>query len=277
MNRFGVCEWSLPAGGPFGVRLAAECGFDGVQLGDLGGMPQGFPMNHPRIQQGYLESAEQTGVRLHSLHLHTLVREGTMLHPMDSAQGELAKESIRKGVAACVAMGIDRLMLSSFFASRIGNDYELENFSSMLSYACDLGEAHGVRIVYEGILHIDRFLLLLDRVGERLTVLYDTLNPIRFGSGDPLEEIQRIGVDRIDHVHLKDAPPLWIGWCLLGTGMGRLEETAALLQDLGYRGWLITENYYAQPPMGIDTDPYALARQDLLTMKALFPSAQEEL
>ncbi|MCI8855211.1 MAG: sugar phosphate isomerase/epimerase [Clostridiaceae bacterium] len=277
MNQYGICEWSMPIGGPFGVRLAAECGFDGIQLGDLGGMPQGFPMNHPRIQQGYLEAAEQAGVRLHSLHLHTLVREGTMLHPMGSAQGELARESIQKGIAACAAMKINRLMLSSFFASRIGNDYELENFASFLSYACDLGEEHGIRIVYEGILQIDRFLLLLERVGERLAVLYDTLNPIRFGSGDPLEEIRRIGVDRIDHVHVKDAPSNLIGCCLLGTGVGRLNKTAALLNASGYKGWFITENYYAQPPMGTNADPFELARRDLVTMKALFPSAQEGL
>ena len=191
MNQFGICEWSLPVGGPFGVRLAAECGFDGIQLGDLGGGPQGFPMNHPRVQAGYLEEAERTGLRLHSLHLHTLVREGTMLYPAASGKGGLARESIQKGVAACAEMGIGCLMLSSFFATRIGNDYQLDNFAAMLEYACALGAERGVRIVYEGILHIDRLLGLLDRLGERLGVLYDTLNPIRFGTGEPAEEIRQ--------------------------------------------------------------------------------------
>lgn len=277
MNQFGICEWSLPVGGPFGVRLAAECGFDGIQLGDLGGGPQGFPMNHPRVQAGYLEEAERTRLRLHSLHLHTLVREGTMLYPAASGKGGLARESIQKGVAACAEMGIGCLMLSSFFATRIGNDYQLDNFAAMLEYACALGAERGVRIVYEGILHIDRLLGLLDRLGERLGVLYDTLNPIRFGTGEPAEEIRRIGAARIDHIHLKDAPHDMVGCCLLGEGEGRVAETAAVLNAAGWQGWYITENYYAQPPMGAGADPYALARRDLETMKALFPGAGEGL
>ncbi|MDO4269459.1 MAG: sugar phosphate isomerase/epimerase family protein [Eubacteriales bacterium] len=269
-NKYGICEWSLPAAGPFALRLAAETGFDGIQLGDLGGGPLNFPLNHPRMQQGYLEEAEKSGVRLHSLHLHTLVREGTMRYPLASPEGERAARSIQKGIEACKAMRIDRLMLSSFFASEIRHAYDFNNFADMLSYACDLGAENGVRIVYEGILPIERLLRLLDIVGDRLTVLYDTLNPIRFGSGDPQEEIRRIGVDRIDHIHVKDAPHEMVGCCLLGTGEGRFAQTAKLLNDLGYAGWYITENYYAQPPMGENADPYELARMDLQTMRATF-------
>ena len=269
-NFYGVCEWSLPVPGPFSPKIAAELGFDGIQIGDLGGAPLNFPLNHPRNQQAYLEAAAEAGIKIHSLHPHTLIREGTMRYPLNSAQGLRAKENLQNIIKACREMNVDTMMVSSFRDSMIRHDYDFVNTAAMLRYACDLGKDAGVRVVYESVLHIDRQLRLLDLVGDDLYILYDTLNPLRYGSGDPIEEMRRIGLERIDHIHVKDAPEEMVGCCLLGTGVGHFEEIAAFLKDFGYSGWYITENYYAQPPFPRGSDSYALAKEDLMTMRRVF-------
>ena len=48
---FGVCEWGIPVTGPFAVTLAAEMGYDGLQLGDCGGSSMQYPLNNPRVQE----------------------------------------------------------------------------------------------------------------------------------------------------------------------------------------------------------------------------------
>ena len=35
-RHFGICEWALPVSGPLAIRLAAEAGYEGIQLGELG-------------------------------------------------------------------------------------------------------------------------------------------------------------------------------------------------------------------------------------------------
>lgn len=106
MNKIGVCEWSLPVNGPFSLDFAADVGFEGIQLGDLGESQMGYPMNNAFIRNGYLEASQRTGVILHSMHLYTMVRDGGHIYPTDSPLGQLATEGINYGVQACEAVGI---------------------------------------------------------------------------------------------------------------------------------------------------------------------------
>ena len=74
---------------------------------------------------------------------------------------------------------------------------------------------------------------------------------------------QRIGVDRIDHVHVKDAPENLVGCWPLGKGSGKFLETMNLLKELGYSGWYVAENYFYQPPMSQLGTGWDLAKNDL--------------
>lgn len=55
---------------------------------------------------------------------------------------------------------------------------------------------------------------------------------------------------------------------LLGTGDGKYEQSVKIINDMGFEGWLMTENYYYLPPMNDgEADFIALASCDLETMK----------
>jgi len=269
-NKMAICEWCFPICGPSSVTLASEIGFDGIQLSDLGGVAKRYPMNERRIQEAYMEAAEKTHVELQTLHLHALTREGTMLFPMKSKEGQSAILSIKKGVEACEAMRIPTLFLASFFASLIRNDYEFYNFSAMLKFACQYGKDHGIRIVYESVLPIRRFLHMREVVGEELKILYDTLNPLTYGTGNPSEEIRAFGKEAIDQIHVKDRTSDFKSGCLLGEGVGRIMETAKTIKDIGWTGWIVNETYFFEFPYVEGQSALWLMKRDLDNMRRIF-------
>ena len=88
-------------------------------------------------------------------------------------------------------------------------------------------------------------------------------------TGDPVEEIAKLGRERIAYVHLKDCPKEMTGFCQLGEGYGRFRESIDALHQIGFDGWYITENFYHLPPMGNAGSVFDTAKKDLLTMRML--------
>ena len=268
-QKCGICEWSFAVTGPSAVEYAGAIGFDGIQLGDLGGSKNCFPMNDPQIQRTYLEASKRCNVQLQSMHLFTLVREGGLQKPMDSDAGKHALASIRKGLEACQAMQIPALLVTSYDACSIVNHYDIECTAKLLKEAARMSQDCGVQLVYESILQGNYIQEILDYVGPGVKLCYDILNPIKFLKGDPAQEIRQFGTQWIDHVHLKDCPQEMTGFCQLGEGYGRFQESIDALHDIGYDGWYITENFYHLPPMGNTGSVFQTAKRDLDVMRGL--------
>lgn len=268
-NRCGICEWSFAVTGPSAIEYAGKIGYDGIQLGDLGGSKNCFPLNDPSIQLTYLETARRCNVELQSLHLFTLVREGGLQKPVDSEMGKHALLSIRKGLEACAAMKIPALLVTSYDACAIVNGYDVECTAKMLKAAAAMARDYGVELTYESILQYEYVAQILDEAGPDVKLCYDILNPIKFLKGDPVEEIAKLGRERIAYVHLKDCPKEMTGFCQLGEGYGRFRESIDALHQIGFDGWYITENFYHLPPMGNAGSVFDTAKKDLLTMRML--------
>lgn len=267
--QIGVCEWSLPVNGPGAVAIAAKAGFEGIQLSDLGGAEQGYPMNSPAIQEAYMQAAEENHVVLQSLHPHGLQRAGTMLFPTNTPQGEQGKRDLERCIDACEAMGIHNLMVSSFFATLLRNEWDFSAYADQLRHACAYGKDHGVLITYESVLSPERILRILEASGgDNIALCYDMLNPIRWGTGEPVEEIPQL-LPYIDHFHIKDAPYDLKGYSLIGKGRGRISGTVELIKAAGYNGWLISENYYTTLSAVSGKDFLSLAKQDIATIKEM--------
>ena len=268
-RRFGVCEWSLPVSGPLAIALAGEAGFDGVQLGEAGGRRCGYPLNHPAVQRQYREAADRWGVRLHSLNLGALLAEGLLNFPAGSSQGDLARESLERGFAACRALGTGVVVITADPST----EEALENAAAHIRFAETLAEEAGAEIAVECALPLERFQRLLDRIGSRCKICMDSLNPLRFGTGDPQAQIRLFGAGKISHFHLKDSVkalflPGQRGCVPLGQGDGQYTEAVQAIRELNFQGWIFTENYYYLPPMREKNGDFlALAAKDLETMR----------
>jgi sugar phosphate isomerase/epimerase len=268
-DKFGICEWCFAVNGPTAVKYAGMIGFDGIQLGDLGGSGNSFPLNDPLIQKDYLETAERYNIELHSIHLFSLVREGGLQCPPNSSEGRRALHSIQKGLEAARGMNVPKLLVTSYDACSIINDYDLECTAEMLKEACRMAADYGIQMVYESILRGDKIKEILDDVGTDLKLCYDILNPIKFLRGEPVEEIKLFNTKWIDHVHLKDTPRNMKGFCELGTGRGRFKDSIRALDEVGFDGWYITENFYHLPPLGAAGSIFETAKADLNIMQQM--------
>lgn len=81
----------------------------------------------------------------------------------------------------------------------------------------------GVEIALECALPLERIQELLQRLGDGVKVCMDMLNPLRFGTGDPCQQLRIFGPARISHFHMKDSlrslfRPSQRGCVPLGTG-----------------------------------------------------------
>lgn len=267
--KYGICEWSLPVSGTLAIQLAGEMGFDGMQIGEAGGRKAGYPLNNKRVQELYLEAAKEGNIELHSLNLGALLADGTLNYAPETSEGMKAQESLRKGFEVCKALDIHTVVITV----DAKNEEETCNVLKHLAYAYELAENAGVTIAMESALELPYIVSILDCMQDKVKVCMDILNPLRFGTGDPQEQICVFGEKHIDHFHLKDSTkdlfaPGQRGCTLLGEGDGRFAESMELVHKMGFDGWLITENYYNLPPMNEgDKDFFDLAKQDLATMK----------
>ena len=57
----------------------------------------------------------------------------------------------------------------------------------------------------ECALPLERIQELLQRLGDGVKVCMDMLNPLRFGTGDPRQQLRIFGPARISHFHMKDS------------------------------------------------------------------------
>ena len=273
-QHFGVCEWSFPISGPLAIQLAAAAGYEGMQVGEAGGRRMGFPLNDPQVCAAYRESAAVHHIRLHSLNLGALLAEGTMNYAAGTQEGEWARESLEHGFSACRALGVEDVVITVD-----APDGESEkNVVEHLRYAARLAADSGVVIAMESALPLPDILRILDKAGPEIMVCMDLLNPLRFGTGDPQEQIRAFGRERIRHFHWKDSRRALFrkgerGCVTLGQGDAGLDASAALIRQLGFQDtWMISENYYYLEPLRLQGGDLAeRAARDLAAMQAFFP------
>ena len=271
-QKFGICEWSLPVSGAAAMVIASDIGYEGIQIGEAGGRSMGYPLCNRRVAEIYIATAEKTGIKLHSLNLGALLAEGTLNYDTNTARGAAARESLEKGIQACELMSIDTVVITADPQTQQAE----ENVISHLEYALNLAENSGIQIALESACPLEEILRIEERVSGRLKICMDILNPLRFGTGDPVDQIEVFGTERISHFHMKDSikklfSPGQRGCVLLGTGDGEYKESVKKIKEIGYEGWLISENYYYLPPMSCSgKDSVSLAAADLDTLHRSF-------
>ncbi len=266
-QKFAICEWCMDVEGTEAILEAGRLGFDGIQLGDAGGSKNGFPLNDPAVQRAYLDAAQNAGVEFQSLHLFTLVRQGGTQLPAGDPLNDAALESIRKGAEACRDMKIPILQLTSYDSCTIHTHEEAENTAATMQKACKIGRELGIRIAWECVAPVSVLQYVLDAVGPELTLCYDLGNPIKFSTGDPIDDLKILGRKAVDHIHMKDMPPEGAGSWPMGRGRGHLKQTVQHCLDMGFSGWWISENFYCNDPLKDQGTYEELIRSDLSVMK----------
>lgn len=145
-------------------------------------------------------------------------------------------------------------------------------------YAVALGEEHGINIAVETDMTLEDHFTYIDRYGGKLKLCFDTHNPCMYGTGYPPDMIRALGKDRMDHFHIKDNGGNMDGYVNVesplvpfGTGITFFEESARAVKEIGFRGWIVSENMYYHPSMMKGAADYIdAARRDVEALKKAY-------
>ena len=269
--KIGVVEWGFPFSGPYSLKIASELGLDGMEL-DFGEYEMDLPLHNPRVQDMYLECGEKFGIEFPSMALNALNVHG-MSCGLDTADGMIAVEVIRKGLETAKRMNIPVVQLPSFHDNRgdIRTEEDFYNTCEKLRFACDIAEDSNLTLALENVLDAEKTKQMLREVGsDRLKVMFDTQNYYlnhRYSQPDMLRELS----DYVAQIHVKDGFNNTISSALLGTGDASFLETAKVIKETKWTEWLLLENFYYQKPLSLLTDDtFELVAKDIETLKRIF-------
>ncbi len=272
--QFAACEWTFPCWGSTAVRMAGEAGFEGMQLGDAGAVMHAHPLRNRRVQEYYLEAGAKYGVEFPQIHLYTLGHLGFYRSPFDSPEGKICRDIIENAVIGASEMGIPTVVIDSM---RMNSPAKKRHALDMAKFAVKVGADHGVGIAMETDMTLEDHFAFLDEVGGGLKLCFDTHNPCMYGTGHPPDMIRALGRDRIDHFHIKDNGGDQRGFVTVGTplvefgtGVTFFEESARAVKDIGFSGWIVSENMYFQPALKRDSDYVEAARRDVAALHRVY-------
>lgn len=273
--QFAACEWSFPCWGSLAVKMAHEAGFDGLQLGDAGGSMQAYALRNKRVQEHYLNAGAKYGIIFPQIHLYTLGHQCYYRSRLDSLEGQECLESIRQGVIAASEMGVPSVIIDGM---RMNNPAKRRHVFQVAQYAVKVGEEYGIQIGMETDMSLEDHISFLDALDGKLKLCFDAHNPVMYGTGYPPDMIRALGKDRIDHFHIKESQANADGFLsvetpivLMGEGCTFFRESAQAVREIGYSGWIVSENFYFRPNiLEQGYDYVSAARRDVESLHAVY-------
>lgn len=282
-NKIGVCDFSFPSGGVVGVEMAGRAGFQGLQIMDATEMNQGFPLLNPIIREMYTSTAQKYALEFQGLNLAALCFANIMGSPLDSPNGEIIKNYIRKSAETCKLMGIPTVMMNVnniHFIAKPSPEI-MKNIKDTLRFANNLLEDIGVVLTIETCIPAKMFHEIRETISENIKMCFDIANPVYHGIGEPSELIKQYGLDAIDHFHIKDFKKGYFGYltqnsemCYPGEGGAGFDACAKIINDGGFKGWFISESIYTMPNFyenrSKEMDPLEAAKKDAAIIREAF-------
>lgn len=234
-QQIAVCQWCLPDSGPQGLKLAAELGYDGVEM-DMGLNRTEYSLLEPHILEQFLAARESAGIQTPSLALNYLGLN-------NPAARKETEKTIDRAIEIAVKLSAATLQLCSFWHEGMRDEAEFSETVEILRYACGRAKSYGIAIGSENQLDVEGNLRLVKEVGEEnFGIYFDTANPYLFDDREGLAMLPLL-YPHICELHIKDYRKAEKWECVpLGEGQCYALEAAGLLKARGYKNWTVVEN-----------------------------------
>ncbi len=228
--RIGVMDGvALAPSDPESVAVAARAGCEGIQV-TLGRQTTAghLVMAAPERQRAFLAASKIHRVPIVStyidiLHVHCLKND---------------REALRwaaEGIDITRKLDARILMLVFFGKCALETREEMDAVVGPLKELAREAERAKVTLGFENTVRAEDDIRILDAVGSRaLQVYYDIGNATNLYHEDPLQALRLLGRNRICQVHVKDK-----GY--LGEGAVDVAGAVKVLEEIGWRGWLVLE------------------------------------
>jgi sugar phosphate isomerase/epimerase len=228
--RIGVMDGvALARSDPESVAVAARAGCEGIQA-TLGRQTTAghLVMAAPERQRAFLAASKIHRVPIVStyidiLHVHCLKND---------------REALRwaaEGIDITRKLDARILMLVFFGKCALETREEMDAVVGPLKELAREAERARVILGFENTIRAEDDIRILDAVGSRaLQIYYDIGNATNLYHEDPLQALRLLGRNRICQVHVKDK-----GY--LGEGAVDVAGAVRVLEEIGWRGWLVLE------------------------------------
>jgi L-ribulose-5-phosphate 3-epimerase len=224
--RIGVTDWNLKLGAkPEAVTLAAQLGFDGVQVSFGRRIVDGkMPVDNPETVARYLQLSKDNRIPL----------DGTCvdkLHDNGLKSDKLALQWVADSIRLTRALNTKVLLLPFFGRWGLKTRDEMDYTGDALRDLGPEAEKAGVILGLEDEISAEDNVRIMERSrSKNVLVYYDVGNSTHVGL-DVVKEIRWLGKDRICQIHLKDNPHY------MGEGSIPFVEVVRALRDIGFDGY----------------------------------------
>jgi len=237
-----------------GLADAKRAGLEGIEVG-VGRPADTLHIADPAVRQKYKDEMKETGLVISSFMMGLLNSAPLASEPRGPAWLEQCIEAagdLKAGVILVAFFGKGSLK-DAQGVKKADVDAVVERLKAAAPKAKEAGTILGI----ENTLSAEQNLEILQRVGhDSVRIYYDVYNLAGEGY-DTLAEI-RLLKDRIAIFHFKN------GGDYLETGKIRFEPVAEVIQEIGYRGWIVLET--SSP----SKDPVADAKRNADYVRKLF-------
>ena len=222
----GVTDWNLNMGAnPDAVPLAAQLGFDGVQVSFGRKIVDGkMPADNPEVIARYLSLATQ----------HNIPIDGTCvdrLHDNGLKSDKLAPKWVLDSIRLTKALNTKVLLLPFFGKWALQSKDEMEYVGNALRDLAPEAEKAGVILGLEDTISAEDNVRIMEKSRSASVLVYYDVGNSTIAGFDVVKEIRWLGKDRICQFHLKDNPHY------LGEGSIQIPEVMKAIRDIGFSGY----------------------------------------
>jgi L-ribulose-5-phosphate 3-epimerase len=226
---FGACDWSIGQRASLNAfETAKAIGLDGIQV-SLGTTKDNMHLRQADMQEKYLQTSQSTGVKIASLAI------GELNDVPYKSEGH-TQEWVHDSIYVANALGCKVVLLAFFGKGDLRDDPAGKNeVIRKLKELAPKAERQGVYLAIESWLSAEEHLDIIEKVGSsHVRVYYDVANASSMGY-DIFHEMRLLGTDYICEVHAKE------NGHLLGKGAVDFVKVRNVLDEIGYRDWIILE------------------------------------
>lgn len=224
--RIGVTDWNLDKGAdPDAVSLAAQLGFDGVQV-SFGRkiVDNKMPVDNPEVIARYLNLAKQ----------HNIPIDGTCvdkLHDNGLKSDKLAPKWVLDSIRLTKALNAKVLLLPFFGRWALKTENEMIDTGDVLRDLAPEAEKAGVILGLEDTISAENNVRIMDRSRSANVLVYYNVGNSTQAGFDVVKEIRWLGKGRICQFHFKDNPHY------LGEGDIKFLPIVNAIRDIGFSGY----------------------------------------
>jgi L-ribulose-5-phosphate 3-epimerase len=233
--RIAVCDWMILKRQKLGaLPLAREIGADGLEL-DMGSLGKLETFDNqlvrPEIRQQFLDKAKELNLEICSIAM-------SGFYAQSFAERPTVPRMIDDCISTMKAMNVRIAFLPLGVTSDPARHPELRAaVVNRLKEAGAKAAAAGVIIGIETELPAEEQIRLLDEVGSpAIRVYYNFANALQ-NKRDVAAELRLLGRDRICQIHCTNQDGVW----LREDPQINLKEIKAVLDEIGWSGWLVIE------------------------------------